>query len=91
MLAGGGSNGVVIITTKKGTEGEATLTLNTYAAISSLPKKIDVLTADEYVDAVGESSSYNHGGSTDWQDEVFRKGLTHNTELSFNKRTETGA
>ncbi len=86
-----GSNGVVIITTKKGTEGEATLTLNTYAAISSLPKKIDVLTADEYVDAVGESSSYNHGGSTDWQDEVFRKALTHNTELSFNKRTETGA
>ncbi len=86
-----GSNGVVIITTKKGEEGDALLTLNTYAAVSSLPKKIDVLSADEYVDAIGEDSDYNHGGNTDWQDEVFRRALTQNTELSFNKRTSTGS
>ncbi|MFA5328572.1 MAG: TonB-dependent receptor [Prolixibacteraceae bacterium] len=85
-----GSNGVVIITTKKGKEGEGTITVNSYAAVSELPKKIDVLSADQYRNAVGESSSYNHRGSTDWQDEVFRQALTTNTELSFSKQTKTG-
>ncbi len=86
-----GSNGVVIITTKKGKEGEPLLTLNAYTAISNLPKKIDVLSVDEYIDAVGATSSFNHGFATDWQDEVFRTAYTQNTELSFSKRTSTGS
>ena len=85
-----GSNGVVIITTKKGKKGEGTLTVNSYAAVSELPKKIDLLSANGYRNAVGETSSYNHGGSTDWQDEVFREAVTTNTELSFSKQTNTG-
>ena len=85
-----GSNGVVLITTKKGKKGEGTLTFNSYAAISEIAKKIDLLSADEYRDAVGESSSFNHGSSTDWQDEIFRQALTTNNELSFSKQTNTG-
>ena len=85
-----GSNGVVIITTKKGKKGEGTLTVNSYVAVSELPKKIDLLSADEYRKAVGETSSYNHGGSTDWQDEVFRTAVTTNTELSFARQTNSG-
>ncbi len=85
-----GSNGVVLITTKKGKEGTPLLTLNSYMAVSSLPKKIDMLSADEYREAVGESSDYNHGGSTDWQDEVFRQAITNNLEMSFSKKTKTG-
>ncbi len=85
-----GSNGVVIITTKKGKKGEGTLTLNSYTAVSELPKKVDLLSADEYRKAVGESSAYNHGSGTDWQDEVFRQAITTNTELSFARQTDSG-
>lgn len=85
-----GSNGVVLITTKKGKKGEGTLTFNSYAAVSEVVKKIDVLTADEYRTAVGESSSFNHGGSTDWQEEVFRQAITTNNELSFAKQSNSG-
>lgn len=86
-----GSNGVVLITTKKGKEGNPLLTINSYLAVSNLPKKIDLLTADEYRNAIGESSSYNHGANTDWQDEVFRQAITKNLEMSFSKRTESGS
>jgi iron complex outermembrane receptor protein len=86
-----GSNGVVLITTKKGKKGEGTLTVNSYAAVSQLAKKIDLLSANEYRKAVGETSDYNHGASTDWQDEVFREAITTNTELSFARQTNTGS
>ncbi|RKD92403.1 SusC/RagA family TonB-linked outer membrane protein [Mangrovibacterium diazotrophicum] len=86
-----GSNGVVLITTKKGKKGEGTISVNSYAAVSELPKKIDLLSADEYREAVGDESSYNHGSGTDWQDEVFRQAITTNTELSFSKQTKSGS
>lgn len=85
-----GSNGVVIITTRKGRKGEPSLTLNSYTALSELPKKIDMLSANGYRKAVGDGSPYNHGASTDWQDEVFRKAVTTNNELSFSKQTQSG-
>lgn len=85
-----GSNGVVLITTKKGKKGEGTLTVNSYAAVSQLAKKIDLLSASQYRQAVGENNDYNHGSSTDWQDEVFREAVTTNTELSFAKQSESG-
>jgi TonB-dependent starch-binding outer membrane protein SusC len=85
-----GSNGVVIITTKKGTEGKSSFTLNLSTSLSELSNKLDVLTGDEYRAAVSESSSYNHGSSTDWQDEVFRKAFTNNAEFSFSKKTKSG-
>ena len=86
-----GSNGVVLITTKKGKKGEGVLNLNSYMAVSELPKKIDLLSAAEYRNAIGENSPYDHGASTDWQDEVFRKAITTNTELSFAKQTDSGS
>lgn len=85
-----GSNGVVLITTKKGKNGEGTFTVNSYAAVSQLPQKIDVLSASKYRDALDPNSSYDHGGSTDWQDEVFREAITTNNELSFSKNTQSG-
>jgi TonB-dependent starch-binding outer membrane protein SusC len=85
-----GSNGVVLITTKKGKEGDAVLSFNSYLALSDLPKKINMLSHAEFISAVGEESSYNHGGNTDWQDEVFRTAVTQNAELSFAKKTSTG-
>ncbi|MDO4162897.1 MAG: TonB-dependent receptor [Bacteroides sp.] len=44
-----GSNGVVLVTTKKGKTGAPVITLNAYAAISSLEKKVDVMDSDEWI------------------------------------------
>lgn len=93
-----GANGVVIITTKKGAKGKGTLTADSYVGWSSPSKKIDLLSADEYRAVVTDASkpttyapAYDHGGNTDWQDVVFKKGaVTTNQSLSFAKATTSG-
>lgn len=85
-----GSNGVIIITTKKGDKGDGAITVSSSESVSVLAHKIDVLSGDQYRTAVGESSKYNHGGSTDWQDEIYRTAITNNTQLSYSKRNDTG-
>jgi iron complex outermembrane receptor protein len=82
-----GANGVVIVTTKKGTEGKSEVDYSASFSISQLPKKLDVLTADEWrvirQDTLGEEE-YDYGASTDWQDEIFRTayGQSHTLALS---------
>ena len=44
-----GSNGVVLVTTKKGAKGEPVITLNAYTAISTLERKVDVMDTDEWL------------------------------------------
>lgn len=84
-----GSNGVVLITTKKGETGDATITVDSYASLAQVIKKIDVLSADEYRNAISDPV-YDHGGNTDWQDELFRDAITQNHNFSFSKRTDSG-
>ncbi|MBP0905000.1 SusC/RagA family TonB-linked outer membrane protein [Mariniflexile gromovii] len=84
-----GSNGVVIITTKQGKTGDASITLDSYMSVASVIKKIDVLSASEFRNAITDSA-YDHGGSTDWQDELFRDAITQNLNFSYSKKTESG-
>src|SRR5581483_4495546 len=44
------SNGVVIITTKRGQIGKARINVNAYAGISQVAKKLDVLSPQEWID-----------------------------------------
>lgn len=84
------SNGVVIITTKKGEEG-LPLTLNysgTYS-LSTNAKYVDVLDADQYRDVINEMYSDRPGvlellgdESTDWQKQIFRDAIAHDHVLS---------
>ncbi len=80
-----GANGVIIITTKKGLILEAsdkfqsTLEVNSNVGINVVAKRIDLLSADEYrAYAQGKygSNFIDGGGNTDWQDEIFRTGIT---------------
>jgi TonB-dependent starch-binding outer membrane protein SusC len=45
-----GSNGVVLITTKKGRSGKAIISFNTYAGYNERVRKIDMLDADGWID-----------------------------------------
>ena len=85
-----GSNGVVLITTKRGKKGEPSLTYDTYVGTSNVIRKMDVLSASEFRNAV-PNKTYDHGGNTDWQDKVFRNGFVQNHNLSFTKTTATGS
>ena len=85
-----GANGVVLITTKKGTSGKGTLSYSSYASVSTLPQKLDLLSASEFLQELQDAGStadqieaQNYGGDTDWQDEIFRSAFTHNQNLSF--------
>lgn len=84
-----GSNGVVLITTKQGEKGDATITMDSYASMSSVIKKYDVLSANQYRNAITDPV-FDHGGNTDWQDELFRNAITQNHNFSYAKRTDTG-
>ncbi|MFP9113173.1 SusC/RagA family TonB-linked outer membrane protein [Flavobacterium sp. RHBU_3] len=88
-----GSNGVVIITTKKGAKGEANFTVDSYLGYSSVAHKIDVLSASEYRNALTETGgdpAFDHGGNTDWQDVIFRTAVTKNNSFSFSKQSNSG-
>ncbi|ADY30277.1 TonB-dependent receptor [Cellulophaga lytica] len=84
-----GSNGVVIITTKKGKAGKGSLSLDSYIGISTVANKIDLLDANEYRNALTDPT-FDHGSSTDWQDVIYRTAITKNNVLSYSKASESG-
>ena len=84
-----GSNGVVIVTTKKGKKGEGSFTADSYLGLSTLAHKLDILTADEYRAAVPDKA-FDHKGNTDWQDFIYRRAQTRNNSFSFSKATTSG-
>lgn len=84
-----GSNGVVIVTTKKGNKGQASFTFDSYLGFSKVANKLDVLSASKYRTAISDPL-FDHGGNTDWQDVIYREAVTRNNSLSFAKATETG-
>jgi len=89
-----GSNGVVLITTKRGTTGPS-MTVSSSMSISSVARRLDLLSAGEYVSA-GQAAGadpavIDFGAATDWQDQIFRTAATQDHYLSYAERTATGA
>nr|WP_293833346.1 TonB-dependent receptor [uncultured Arsenicibacter sp.] len=52
-----GSNGVVLLTTKRGKEGKTTINYDTYAGIQNVSKKLDLLNAYEYATLNAEAKN----------------------------------
>ena len=80
-----GANGVVIITTKKGKAGTSQLSFSTNLGISTVARKLDVFTAEEFRREVPKTGATidDKGASTDWQDEIFRTAYTQNYNLTL--------
>ncbi len=84
------SNGVIIITTKKGIAGQPlNVEYNGFVSVSSLPNRFDVYNGDEYRELIneqypGDSVVLNLLGTenTDWQDQIFQTALHHDHNLS---------
>ncbi len=85
-----GSNGVVLVTTKKGKSGKLSVELNSTYAVQNTANKLDLLNASEFADYQNQiranndvSTPYPQGtADTDWQDEIYRTGNTQNHQLS---------
>lgn len=68
-----GSSGVILVTTKSGSEGKVKITYNGQVASSTPVNGIPVMNAEEFIATGGT----NLGSDTDWIDEVTRTGLSH--------------
>jgi len=95
------SNGVIMITTKRGKSGEATLTYDGYIGWQQMPRKLDVLNLRQYAehnndiaDAQIKTASGTFlrpellGGGTDWQDELFKTAFMTNHSISLTGGSE---
>jgi iron complex outermembrane receptor protein len=74
-----GSNGVILITTKKGIEGKTTIEYSGIASSESLARTPDVMSAAEYK-AVGGK---DQGASTDWFKTITRSAIQHQHNLAL--------
>lgn len=103
-----GANGVIIITTKKGSSkgknGGALVTLNTKTSFDKVANTLNVLSADELRSFAGKKleaalpqhpnwtvdSIFKDGGyNTDWQNEIYRLGITTDNNISFSGGNES--
>ena len=94
-----GANGVILVTTKRGAEGKTNIHLETEQSISTIAKKLDLLSASEYAEFYNEYrrekgatqdffsrdeiNQWKKNGGTDWQDLMFRTAHTQNYKLSI--------
>lgn len=79
------SNGVIVITTKKGKAGKTEMNFSASTAWSSVSNQIDVFTADEFRNhVVAEGGTLDDfGGNTNWQDVLTQTGLSKQVDLSI--------
>ncbi|SDK27051.1 TonB-linked outer membrane protein, SusC/RagA family [Catalinimonas alkaloidigena] len=89
------ANGVLLITTKRGTAGKTQISYNVSAGFNEEVSRFDLLTGDEFVTIANEKRTNagatalaQPGENTDWQDYIFRKGGVQQHSLSFRGGSE---
>lgn len=82
------SNGVILITTKKGTTGDLKINFSTTHSLQKRTKLADMLSFHEFHNVVGiqgspEQQALLGGNRTNWNDEIFRVAYGTDNNLSF--------
>lgn len=95
-----GSNGVVLITTKRGKSGKSKVSLNTYYGTQEAWRQIEPQTGQEHIGTINEArrnvglaplysaTDSTNAANTNWQNEILRSAAISNTDLSFEGGTE---
>jgi len=85
------SNGVLIITTKKGAKGKIKFNFNTQFSVGTIAKDVDVLSADQVRNIVTEdaktsgNNTYKNllgAASTDWQKQIYQAAPGYDNNIS---------
>jgi TonB-linked SusC/RagA family outer membrane protein len=94
-----GTNGVILITTKRGKKGTSAIDFESYYGVQEASKKLDLLNAQQFGELVNEAkmnagelpvyvNTENLGTGTDWQEELFRPARIQNYQLSISGGTD---
>lgn len=97
-----GANGVILITTNKGVQGKATVSYNGYYGIVTLFSEYPMMNGPEFVKlreiASANGASWGAMGTmddtsvnTNWQDLIFKTGLSTNHDITVSAGTEKGS
>ncbi|WP_347156532.1 SusC/RagA family TonB-linked outer membrane protein [Pontibacter chitinilyticus] len=80
-----GTNGVILITTKKNNGVQrSTIQYSGYASVQTIARRPEFLTADDYRRLIGEGVGFEDlGASTDWFKEITRTPFSHTHNLSI--------
>jgi TonB-linked SusC/RagA family outer membrane protein len=96
----GATNGVVLITTKKGVKGQTKVEVNMYTGRQQIIKKLDMLNADQYKSLI--SDEYTNAGQTvpaypanftannNWQDLTYRTANQSGVNVGLSGGTDKG-
>ena len=88
-----GTNGVILVTTKKARSGENRIEFSAYVAMQSIDRKPDLMSAEEYRSTIrkyfpDQAASYDYGASTDWFDAITR---THPVSQNYSVASSGGS
>jgi TonB-linked SusC/RagA family outer membrane protein len=81
------ANGVIVITTKKGTKGGVKVNFSSQVGVNTVANTVDVLSTDQFRALVNEKGTNAQKAllgtaNTNWQDEIFQTALTTNNNIS---------
>lgn len=87
-----GANGVIVITTKKGSSGAPKIDFTTQVGVANMLRQIKVLDAAGYRDALKEYNltSGDFGGDVNAMDEITRSAFTQNYNLAVSGGNDNG-
>jgi TonB-linked SusC/RagA family outer membrane protein len=89
-----GANGVVLITTKQGREGQTSVNFSSSVGVQRVANTYDLLNAEQFVRLANEAAiegggephypdpPESYGEGTDWQDLIYSQALQQNYQLS---------
>lgn len=88
-----GTNGVVIITTKRGTPGQPSVEFSVQTAVQTVAKKLENLNADEFRQALrqilpNQAEALDYGHSTDWFKAITQTPIDQYYNAAFSGGTE---
>ncbi|MFA9390745.1 MAG: SusC/RagA family TonB-linked outer membrane protein [Prolixibacteraceae bacterium] len=88
-----GTNGVIIITTKRASgKYKSSVEYSGYMSTEKIARQLDMLTADDYRQQIADGTrlaSDDLGASTDWMDEITRTPFSEVQNLTFRGGNET--
>jgi len=94
-----GANGVILVKTKRGTEGKPTLSFHSDFSINNIPQRYDLMNAYEFAEFNNRVGTYSftddelayykaHPKGTNWQDEILQTGFSQNYKAVFSGGTK---
>ncbi|MNK70317.1 TonB-dependent Receptor Plug Domain protein [compost metagenome] len=94
-----GANGVILITSKSGRKRQkATFSYNTFTGVSKIFSEYPMMSADKFIKLRADANLFVQPGvdesndvNTNWQDLLYKKGITTNHDVGISGGTEKGS